>query len=152
MRNYISQFVHYLSVERGFSPRTIEAYEQDLQKFVGFLESDNKQDIKKVSRADIRAFLSWLASDGFKKPNSEITRARKLSSIKSFFKYLVHEGVLDANPAADIETPKLPQKEPSYLTLEEYQSLLATVKRVATPSFANCTNVNTRPIAKAATR
>ncbi len=135
MRNYIAQFVHYLSVERGFSPRTILAYQQDLEKFMDFLNSRKKENIESVSRDDIRAFLSELSRNGIKKPNSAVTRARKLSSIKSFYKYLVRYGVLQANPAADIETPKLPQKEPNYLTQEEYQRLLATIKRVATPFY-----------------
>ena len=136
MRNHITQFLHYISVERGFSPRTIEAYEYDLNKFVEFLESINKADIKTVSRNDIRAFLSELARNGFKKPNAEITRARKLSSIKSFFKYLVRYDVLDKNPASDIETPKLPQREPSYLTQEEYQRLLSIIKPRAAAACA----------------
>lgn len=133
--NHITQFTHYLSVERGFSPRTIQAYEQDLQKFAGFLVSINKLNIKKVSREDIRAFLSELTINGIKKPNSAVTRARKLSSIKSFFKYLVRYDVLGANPAADIETPKLPHKEPNYLTPDEYNALLAAVRRAAAPFY-----------------
>lgn len=135
MKNLLQQFTHYLSVEKGFSPRTIEAYRHDLEKFIEFLESVGVAEIKDVSRDKIRQFLSLLAQSGYKKPNTEITRARKLSSIKSFFKYLVREDVLTANPAADIETPKIPHKEPSYLTQEEYRILLATVKRVATPFY-----------------
>lgn len=136
MNELITQFLHYLEVERAFSPRTIEAYEYDLNKFVGFLDSIKRVNIKTVSRDDIRAFLSQLARNGFKKPNAEITRARKLSSIKSFFKYLVRYDILDANPASDIETPKLPQREPSYLTQEEYQRLLSIIKPNAAPAYA----------------
>lgn len=136
MNHLITQFLHYLDVERGFSPRTIKAYQHDLNKFAGFLESKKRMDIKKVSRENIRAFISELARNGYKRPNAEITRARKLSSIKSFFKYLVRYDILQANPAADIETPKLPQTEPSYLTQEEYQCLLSIIKPSAAPSYA----------------
>ena len=135
MRNFIAQFLHYISVERGFSPRTIKAYEHDLNKFVGFLESKNKTGIKKVSRENIREFIAELARNGYKRPNAEITRARKLSSIKSFFKYLVRYDILKVNPAADIETPKLPQKEPNYLTQEEYNRLLSVIRPSAAPSL-----------------
>lgn len=135
MNKLLEQFVHYLSDERNFSERTVRAYELDLQKFITFLESRGVDDIANVVRDDIRAFISELAKNGIKKPNSAVTIARKLSSIKSFYKYLVRYGLLEANPATDIETPKLPQKEPTYLTKEEYESLLATVQRVATPFY-----------------
>jgi len=130
MKILLEQFLHYVSVERGFSPRTIEAYKYDLNKFVGFLEATNKTRIKSVSRDDVRKFISQCA-----KTNGAVTYARKLSSIKSFFKYLKRDGVLSDNPAADIETPKLPQKEPSYLTQEEYQKLLLTVRYTADPYY-----------------
>lgn len=135
MNKLITQFVHYLSAERNFSERTVRAYELDLQKFVEFLESRNITNISEVARDDIRAFLSELTKNGIKKPNSAVTRARKLSSIKSFYKYLVRYGVLESNPAADVETPKLPHKEPNYLTPQEYDALLAAVRRAATPFY-----------------
>ncbi len=135
MNKLITQFVHYLSAERNFSERTVRAYELDLQKFVEFLESRNTTDISEVARDDIRAFLSELTKNGIKKPNSAVTRARKLSSIKSFYKYLVRYGVLESNPAADVETPKLPHKEPNYLTPQEYDALLVAVRRAATPFY-----------------
>lgn len=130
MKILLEQFLHYVSVERGFSPRTIEAYKHDLNKFVGFLEATNKTHIKAVSRDDIRKFISQCAQT-----NRAVTYTRKLSSIKSFFKYLIRNDVLKINPAADIETPKLPQKEPSYLTQEEYQKLLLTVRQTADPYY-----------------
>jgi len=134
MNDHITQFLHYLSV-KNFSPRTIEAYQHDLSKFVEFLESLNRANVKTVSRDDIGLFLSHLKNEGYKKPNSAITMARKIASIKSFFKWLTRRKVLKENPAIDIETPKIPEREPSYLTQEEYQRLLATVKFKATPYY-----------------
>ncbi len=130
MNNYISQFLSYLSVEKNFSPRTIGAYQHDLNKLTVFLSSIRKSSITEVSKDDIRKFLHEVAST-----NSEVTRARKLSSIKSFFKYLTREGIIEANPAADVDRPKLPEREPSYLTPEEYHRLLATIKLKATPYY-----------------
>lgn len=135
MRNHITQFLNYLSVEKNYSPRTIKAYHHDLDKFVGFLESINRANIKTVSREDIGLFLSQLKSKGIKKPNAAITMARKIASIKSFFKWLTRRKILKENPAIDIETPKIPEREPSYLTQEEYQHLLAVVKFKATPYY-----------------
>lgn len=130
MNKLISQFLHYLSVGRGFSPRTTEAYQHDLNKFVEFLETVDKTDIALITKEDVRQFLSERANT-----NSAITRARKLSSIKSFFKYLEREGIIATNPVSGIEAPKLSQKEPSYLTETEYRNLIAVVKREAAPFY-----------------
>lgn len=117
-------------MEKNFSPRTIEAYQHDLNKLVVFLAAANKTSVSEVVKDDIRKFLHEVAST-----NSEVTRARKLSSIKSFFKYLSREGIIEINPAADVDRPKLPEREPSYLTPEEYQRLLATIKLKAAPYY-----------------
>jgi integrase/recombinase XerC len=122
--------LHYLEVERGFSPRTIVAYQHDLNKFIEFLDSSSHTDITAISKEDVRQFLSRRA-----KTNGAVTRARKLSSIKSFYKYLGREGIIAANPVSDIEAPKLPEKEPSYLTEIEYHNLIAAVKDKATPYY-----------------
>ena len=135
MKNLLEQFLHYITVERNFSPRTVTAYRQDLSGFVAFLDTLGKQDLKQITKDDIRLFLTHLAKTGIRKPNAPISYSRKLSSIKSFFKYLVREDMLVASPAAFIETPKLPHKEPSYLTQEEFRILLGTVRRVATPYY-----------------
>jgi len=130
MSDLITQFLNYITVERGFSPRTVEAHRHDLGKFVEFLEHSGNPDITTITKDDVRKFLSQKA-----KTNGAVTRARKLSSIKSFFKYLGREGIVSANPVSDIEAPKLPEKEPSYLTKEEYQSLIAAVRKEATPYY-----------------
>lgn len=128
MEKLIQNFLDYLSVERGFSPRTIEAYRHDLNKFMEFFESIGKNGILSITKEDVRRFLSIQAQT-----NGAVTRARKLSAIKSLFNYLDHEGIISANPVSGIEAPKLPEKEPTYLTQSEYQNLIATVKREATP-------------------
>ena len=131
MREQLEHYINYIATERGFSPRTVAAYRHDLSKFLGFI-AEREQAITKES---IRDFLSFLAGTGFKKPNSGATRSRKLSSIKSFCKFLAKEGFLDANPALEIEAPKIAQKEPGYLTEEEYECLIAAVKAFATPYY-----------------
>jgi site-specific recombinase XerD len=130
MNNLISQFLHYLEVERSFSPRTIAAYQHDLNKFVEFLGISDDKSITTITKDNVRQFLAQRA-----KTNGAVTRARKLSSIKSFFKYLGREGIIEANPVSDIEAPKLPEKEPSYLTESEYQNLISAVKFKATPYY-----------------
>lgn len=127
IQEQIKQFLHYLEVERGFSPRTIQAYEYDLIKFADFLLKKNKSTVTDITKNHIREFLSELA-----KNNAGITRARKLSAIKSFFKHLTREGVIEVSPAIDIETPKIPEREPCYLTEQEYELFLQTIKEKST--------------------
>ena len=130
MNKLITQFLHYLKSERFFSPRTISAYQHDLSKFAAFLESIDKTDIAHIRKEDVRYFLSERAQT-----SGAVTIARKLSSIKSLFKYLEREGIIAANPVSGIEAPRLPEKEPSYLTQTEYQDLIAAVKFKAAPWY-----------------
>lgn len=130
MDTYIQKFLEHLSTERGFSPNTVKAYKHDLGKFSDFLFSINKFEILDVSRADISCFVSSLASR-----NAEITKARKLSVIKSFFNYLERIDAIKTNPAKHVIAPKIPQREASYLNNEEYQKLMQTVRDVATPFY-----------------
>ena len=129
MDNYINKFLIYLDTERKFSLRTIEAYRHDLGKFSSFMFSIGKTEILEITRADIGSFISSLTK------NAGITKARKLSTIKSFFNYLAQADVIKNNPATHVIAPKISQKEASYLNGEEYQRLMQTVRDVATPYF-----------------
>lgn len=80
--------------------------------------------------------MSYLSHpDDGKKPNSVISRARKLASIRSFFSYLRKRKYIDENPALDIELPHLPEKEAEYLNVNEYQHLLHVIRDVASPFY-----------------
>ena len=130
MEKLIQNFLENLLIERGLSPRTVEAYRHDLNKFMEFFKSINKTNILSVTKEDVRHFISERSQT-----NCAVTRARKLSTIKSFFHYLDREGIISANPVSGIEAPKLPEKEPTYLTQTEYQNLINTVRREATPFY-----------------
>jgi site-specific recombinase XerD len=130
MDELITKFLQYLATERGFSPRTVEAYRHDLSKFTLYLNSIGRFEVSSIGRADIGAFISSLATS-----NAEVTKARKLSVIKSFFNYLEQMDVIGNNPATHVIAPKIPQKEASYLNVEEYQRLIQTVRDVATPHY-----------------
>jgi len=125
----LDRFLHYLHVEKGYSPGTIKAYQLDIQKgLIPFLRQRGKFQIGEVTKDDIRAYLDYLATI---KKNSNATRARKLAAAKSFFNYLVENEGLKANPAASIRSPKIPQKEVVYLTDEESVRLLQTIAHKA---------------------
>ncbi len=113
MKNYIQRFLEYLEKERKYSSHTIKSYEDDLNQFYSFLSkyfSDNIE-IKKIDNFTIRLFLGELIELDLKKKSI----ARKLSSLKSFFKYLTKEKILITNPANNIASPKVPKKLPSFL-------------------------------------
>jgi site-specific recombinase XerD len=75
-----------------------------------------KYDVREVTSEDIKAYMDYLT---IKKGNSVVTRARKLAAVKSFFKYLMENGELDVNVSASVSSPRIPEKEPEYLTEEE---------------------------------
>jgi len=131
VKSKLNKFLHYLQVENGFSPGTIEAYCLDLGKgLIPFLYQQDKFEAGEVIKADIRAYLDYAATS---RNNSNVTRARKLAAIKSFFNYLVENEGLEVNPAALIRSPKIPEKEPEYLTDEESIHFLTTIAQEAKP-------------------
>ncbi len=131
MRSKLNRFLRYLQVEKGFSQGTIEAYQLDIEKgVIPFLHQRGKFEVEEVTKDDIRACLDYLATD---RGNSNVTRARKLAAIKSFFVYLIENEGLEVNPAASIRSPRIPEKEPEYLTEEECLRFLKTIIRKAKP-------------------
>ena len=131
MRKELNRFLHYLEVEKGYSQGTIEAYQLDIEKgLIPFLHQQGKFGVGEVTRDDIRAYLDYLTLE---RGNSGVTRARKLAAIKSFFNYLVENEGLEANPAASIRSPRVPEKEPVYLSEEECLRFLQTIARKGRP-------------------
>ncbi len=131
MKSKLNKFLHYLHIEKGFSQGTIKAYRLDIEKgLISFLRQRGKFEVGEVSKADIRDYLDYVATS---RGNSNVTRARKLAAIKSFFNYLVENEGLEVNPAASIRSPRIPEKEPVYLTNDECLRLLLTIAREARP-------------------
>ncbi|MFA4858891.1 MAG: tyrosine-type recombinase/integrase, partial [Candidatus Margulisiibacteriota bacterium] len=117
MQQFTDEFLSYLSVEKGCSKHTISAYRRDLSQFAAFLK--NRSPLE-VSRGDLSLYLSRL-SQKF----SINSVARKISAIKSFFHFLLREGYVKKDPAAEIELPKQPKRLPKALTFGEMFKLLA---------------------------
>ncbi len=131
MKSKLNKFLRYLQIEKGFSQGTIEAYQLDIERgLIPFLYQRGKCEVGEVTKDDIRAYLDYQA---IVKGNSNVTRARKLAAIKSFFNYLVENEGLEVNPAVSIRSPRIPEKEPEYLTDEESIQLLTTIAREARP-------------------
>ena len=150
----VRDFLVYHETIKGQSQRTISEYYLDLRMFFRFMKlmrSDmpihtrlddipikdiDLQFIKEISTSDIYDFLSYLANDRTPDPDAAVpeygisptARARKLSALKSFFKYLtVRTKQLSENPVAEMEYPKLRKSLPKYLTLEQSSKLLKAV-------------------------
>ena len=131
MKSKLNEFLRYLQIEKGASQGTIKAYQLDIEKgLIPFLHQRGKFEVEKVTKDDIRAYLEYVATA---RGNSNVTRARKLAAIKSFFSYLLENEGLEANPAASIRSPRIPEKEPEYLTDEESIHFLMTIARESKP-------------------
>ena len=137
MEREIEGFLAYTATERGLSPRTTEAYRHDLAKFGQYMAQDGGCGgaLADIDQYTVKAYLQFLASTGHKKANAAVSRGRKLATLKSFFKYLFSENKIKTNPTALVKMPKTKQKEPSYLTEQEYKRLLRIVQKNATRYF-----------------
>ncbi|RJQ45299.1 MAG: tyrosine recombinase XerC [Nitrospiraceae bacterium] len=116
MQKHIEQFLEYIKGEQGGSPLTLKAYTEDLRDFHGFSDKN----IKDIDNHDIRNFLAFLHHKKLKKT----TIARKLATVRSFFRYLYREGFLTANPARLVATPKVPKNLPRFLSVDEVFALV----------------------------
>ena len=116
----MDQYLHYLIIEKGLSKNTIEAYRHGLNRFFDHLRKKGIQEIGSVGKFDIRAFLLALKGKGL----STKTVVRDLSAIRTFFRFLIQEEILEANPVEEIESPKMAKTLPEILTLKEVEQLL----------------------------
>ncbi len=115
-------FLEKLEHEKGFSEHTLRAYHKDLLQFDNFLKIEKRVSLKNINHLLLRKFLSVLRSRDY----SKTTIARKLASIRSFFKYLIQEGELVSNPFEVLRTPKLEKKLPHFLSISDVDVLLKT--------------------------
>jgi len=120
----IQAFESYLTLERGLSANSIEAYLRDVDKLVQYFGSQGK-DISpdKVSLDDLHQFVIWAAELGMQASS----QARLISGIKAFYKYLLISSGVDDNPAELLEAPKVGRKLPDTLSHEEVESLIAAI-------------------------
>jgi integrase/recombinase XerD len=120
MDQWLDQFLHYLIVEKGLSKNTIEAYGHGLSRFLNHLKEKGVQEVEEISKFHVRGFLLSLR----KRKLSARTIVRNLVAIRTFFRFLVQEGNLEANPAENVESPKIAKTLPEILTLREIEQLL----------------------------
>ncbi len=120
MHQSLDRFLNYLIVEKGLSKNTIEAYSHGLNRFLNYLRRKGMEEVREISKLDIREFLLFLKKKGL----SSKTLARNLVSIRVFLRFLTEESILSTNPAEEIESPKTAKTLPEILSLEEVEKLL----------------------------
>ncbi len=122
-------YFEYLKSERNVSDKTVNSYNSDWQDFYHYLEEIAGYELASlnaeiINHTLVRSYLAYLNKRGL----SKSTIARRLSSLRSFFKYLMHKEILIKNPLNYVSTPKLSRKLPRYLEQPEMQRLLDTQK------------------------
>jgi len=120
MQEIFNKYKNYLEAERHASPYTVRNYKTDLLDFFHFLKTKGIGSLEEVDRHSLRDYLSHLMEQGIVKASI----ARKLSAIRSFYRYLVREEIIPISPAATTSSPKLDRRLPSFLTIEEIERLL----------------------------
>lgn len=127
MIKYLEAFKIFLQKERGYSEFTLKSYSKDLQQFFDFITLNGRRpapDVKEINSNSIKNFTINLSRRGV----SNRSIRRKISTLKTFFKYLVREEVIQKNPVAVIETPKIEKKLPKFLTEEEIEKTISSLK------------------------
>ncbi len=137
--DYLNSFLDYSITILNKSPNSVKEYNYDITNFLKYMmirfkfanEEDyeniditkfSESDLKRITLEDIHAYISHLAIDNRSKAT---TRARKISTIRIFFKYLSQKAnILEINPAQNLETPKLEKRMPKYLSLDDSKKLL----------------------------
>ena len=141
----LREYAEYTVVIKGNSEKTVCEYLLDLRTFFRFMitkwddldlsmDEFEKLSIKRITEYDVKRItqkniIEYLMFAGYQRDNSPTTRMRKLSALRSFFKYAhVKEHIIDVNPTADVDAPKKASTLPKYLTVEEAVHLIDTVK------------------------
>ncbi len=129
-KEYIEAFKTYLSVEKNFSSHTLKAYESDVISFIIWL---NGISCINVDFNKLREYLHFIQRFDYKKT----TIARKVASIRTFYKFLFRERYMDSDPAISLSAPKRPKSLPKFLTPDEVEKILNNVKIDTPAGFRN---------------
>ena len=128
MKHYIRDYMTMLKVERNLAQNSLESYERDLLQYHDFLESElNIKSILNVTLGHIRSYLRTMNDKGL--AANSVKRA--VSSIRTYHNFLSAEGLMVDNPAQLLDAPKIPQKLPNILTIQEVDDILSVIPEKA---------------------
>ena len=122
-KNIISKYTTYISLEKGLSGNTLEAYLNDLNKLLKFIDDEPDISILSITYENLQQFIAQLCDIGI----SARSQARIISGIKSFYRFLLTEDYLETNPTELLESPKIGQKLPEVLTVNEVNNLINSI-------------------------
>ncbi len=116
----IDHFIHFLSVEKGLSPNTLESYQRDMVAYTNYLREQGITRIEDSTRTQIIGYLMSLQEKG----RATATLSRNMASIRAFYQFLVRDKFIDKDPSIHLETPKIEKRLPKVLSVEEVERLL----------------------------
>jgi len=125
MKKTLQSFLDYLAYQKDFSSNTTRAYETDLKQFTTFLRGKKIASFRQVDYSVFLMFLTFLKTE---KKYKEKSIARKVASLKSFFRFLSVRKSIGTNPALLLYSPKVPERLPDFLTIEEVNRILDAPK------------------------
>lgn len=122
LENALDEYMSYLRIEQGSSPRTAEAYRRDLEEYLAFLDKRGVDAPGDVKRDDVVDFEHHLAEAGL----ATTTVRRRISAVRGYHRFLVREGLTSENPAEAVDIPKAADRLPDVLSIEEVGRMLDT--------------------------
>lgn len=131
-KKYLQEFKLYIEVERNFSKHTVVAYSSDILSFLIWL---NDKNIAEVNYSVIRDYLLYIQQFNYTKT----TTARKIASLRTFYRFLYRERVIETNPAIGVHSPKRGKSLPEFLTEPEIEQVLNNVKMDSPAGYRNRT-------------
>ncbi len=131
-KKYLQEFKLFIEVEKNFSKHTVVAYTSDILSFLIWL---NDRNIEDVNYSIIRDYLFYIQQFNY----SKTTTARKIASLRTFYRFLYREKVIDSNPALGVHSPKRGKSLPEFLTEAEIEHVLNNVKMDSPAGYRNRT-------------
>lgn len=129
-KQYLDDFRSYLIVEKNFSKHTAKAYYSDILGYLLWLSDENCTEVK---FAKVREYLHFIQKFDYKKT----TIARKIASIRTFYKYLYREKLMESNPAVNLNAPKRPKPLPKFLSSDEIMKIINSTPMETPTGYRN---------------
>jgi integrase/recombinase XerD len=123
----LERYLRHVSIERGLSTNTIGAYRRDLEAYLALLDGRGVTSTDEATPSDVAAFIQDLRGRA-ESPLAASSTARMLSSVRGFHRFLVEEGLAEADPAAESTPPKLAGRLPKAITVQQMAAILATTE------------------------
>ncbi len=131
-KQYLEDFKSYLLVEKNFSTHTVKAYYSDVLSFLIWLDNET---CLNANFSKIRDYIHFIQRFDYKKT----TVVRKIASVRTFYKFLYREHLIDSNPTLNLTSPKRPKSLPKFLTIDEVEKILNNVKMDTPAGYRNRT-------------